>query len=98
MSETNNLEESNVIDLDFYIEHLHNVSIITITTFDLYQLDDSLPLVYLELIDWVQKEPLDIGTFPNDDAIAHYLCSVNPEISSTMNSMTKLTMRQVPSL
>lgn len=55
----------------------------TITSFDLDQLDDSLPLVYPKIIDWDQKEPIDTTTFLDDDAIVHYLCFVNLKKSST---------------
>lgn len=78
-----NIEESNIIDLNFSIEFPNNVSIITIIAFGLDQSDDSLHLVYPKLIDWEQKEPLDITTFPDDNAIVHYHCYVNPETSST---------------
>lgn len=55
----------------------------TLTTFDLDQSDDSLPLIHPELINWEQTKFLDIPIFLDDDAIVNFLCSENPETSFT---------------
>jgi hypothetical protein len=49
------------------------------TTIDL---DDPLPLVYLEIIDWDQTLTHKILTFANDDAIVNFLCANDPTTGS----------------
>lgn len=49
--EIDNIEESIIIDLDFSITNLDNISIMTLTTIDLNPSEDYLPLVHPELID-----------------------------------------------
>ncbi|GLJ20675.1 hypothetical protein SUGI_0376620 [Cryptomeria japonica] len=45
--------------------------------------NDSLPLIFLDLIDWDEPKNHDMAIFPNDDSIIRYLCTINPEIDST---------------
>lgn len=50
-SETDDLEVSTIINLDLPTDKFDHLAIITLTTIDLIQPDDLLPLRHLELID-----------------------------------------------
>lgn len=86
MSEIDDLEESNIIDLDITIDNLDNMAIGTLTTIDLSQSNDLLPLIHPELIDWELAEPINVPIFANDDAIINFLCCDKPDMSSTHKS------------
>lgn len=79
-------KESIIIDVDFNTTNFHSVSIMTLTTIALNPPNDPLQLIYLELIHWEQIELLNIPIFQDDEAIVHYLCSVNTETCSTSES------------
>lgn len=65
-------EKSNIIYQEVTIENF-NFFIITLTTFETNQSNDSLPLVHPDLIDWEQNESIEIDYFRNDYVIAQYL-------------------------
>lgn len=55
----------------------------TLTAAELDPPNDSLLLVFPDLIDWDEPKNHDIPIFLDDDSIIHYLCTVKPEIDST---------------
>lgn len=55
----------------------------TLTTTDLNPPNDSLPLIYPDLIDWEELEHHDIPIFSNNESIVQYLFSINPKTCST---------------
>jgi hypothetical protein len=54
----------------------------SVMTFTAIDLDDRLPLIYPELIEWDQTSTHDISTFENDDDIAKFLFFDNLETGS----------------
>lgn len=58
----------------------------TLTSLELTQPNDPLSLIHPKLIDWYQTEPIDIPIFLDDEAVANFLCSSNPETSFTSES------------
>lgn len=50
-----------------------NVYIFTISALSLLKTDDDMPLVYPQLIQYDQQEPLTLDCFQNDEAIAEFL-------------------------
>lgn len=76
-------------DLDEILEFFNTqtnhdeTSILTLTAAELDPPNDSLPLVFPDLIDWDEPETHDIPIFLNDESIIHYLCTINPETDST---------------
>lgn len=82
--EDNTIEDLDEI-LDFFKTKTNHdeTSVLTLTVAKLDPSNDSLPLVFPDLIDWDEPEIHDIPIFPNDESIIHYLCTVNLKIGST---------------
>lgn len=83
------MEDNTIKDLDEILEFFKTktnhdeTSVLTLTVVELDPPNDSLPLVFLDLIDWDEPEVHDIPIFPDDKSIIHYLCTIKLEIGST---------------
>lgn len=57
--------------------------------------NDSLSLLYAELIEWNQEEPINLVTFPNDYVIAYYLNFFKLFNSSISKSSMTMTVEDI---
>ena len=59
----------------------------TLTIQDLTQLNDSMPLIYLELIDWDHDAQIHIPTFHDDEEIVNFLCPSDHEKNCSIDEL-----------
>jgi hypothetical protein len=59
----------------------------TLTIQDLTQPNDSMPLIYPELIDWDHDAQIHIPTFHNDEEIVNFLSPSEPENNCSIDEL-----------
>lgn len=99
-----NIKESTIknlntfIDFDTSNENYDNVLIMTLTVADLDPPNDSLAIIYLELIDREPPEHIEIPTFKMMTQLSNTFSQSTKKHAPPMNPITMSTIKRVPSL